>query len=303
MYKRNARRRRCPCLQVLLLVFDRDVSRSVQSHMHRLDTSRPAAVVSERERAIVETVRRLHGLPSTRTLAAYEAHLEHLSVWLAGEPLTDRRLARYILHQYETRGRKSVTSIVAAVNYYFHDAGWPSPHGPLTHRAILACAAADALRPWTTRTSTASYHTADIAAPQSRARTRARVDEGPSRRTGKPSSRESEVAPPNPKTSAGGPDRESEELLLSLFSGRSACKRRRAWTAEEDAALAAIAAENRDRGIRKPGVDSFARRLRKFAATYERTYGAVQKLRLKKEIIRTGPQLEELLKCCAQVRI
>ena len=70
MYKRNARRRRYPCLQVLLLVFDRDVSRSVQSHMHRLDTSRPAAVVSERERAIVETVRRLHGLPSTRTLAA-----------------------------------------------------------------------------------------------------------------------------------------------------------------------------------------------------------------------------------------
>ena len=148
--------------------------------MHRLDTSRPAAVVSERERAIVEPVRRLHGLPSTRTLAAYEAHLEHLSVWLAGEPLTDRRLARYILHQYETRGRKSVASIVAAVNYYFHDAGWPLPHGPLTHRAILACAAADALRPWTTRTSTASYHTADIAAPQSRARTRARVDEGPS---------------------------------------------------------------------------------------------------------------------------
>ena len=246
--------------------------------MHRLDTSRPAVVVSERDRAIVETVRRLHGLPPTRrTLAACEADLKHLSGWLAGEPLTDRRLACCILHQYEPRGRRSATSIVAAVNYYFHDAGWPSPHGPLTHRAILACAAADALRPWTTRTSTGSYHTADIAALEFRARTRARVDEGPSRRAGKPSSPESEVAPRSPKTSAGGSARKSEELLLSLFSGRSACKRRRAWTAEEDAALAAIAAENRDRGIRKTGVDSFARRLRKFAATYERTYAAVQK--------------------------
>ena len=51
----------------------------------------------------------------------------------------------------------------------------------------------------------------------------------------------------------------------------SACVDRR-----ENAAVAAIAAENRDHGIRNHGTDSFVNRLRNFAATRRRTCAAVQ---------------------------
>ena len=50
--------------------------------------------------------------------------------------------------------RTSVTSIVAGLNQYFHDAGRSSPHGPLTNRAVPACATADTLHAGITTTST-----------------------------------------------------------------------------------------------------------------------------------------------------
>ncbi len=123
------------------------------------------------------------------------------------------------------RRRTSVTSIVAGLNQYFHDAGRSSPHGPLTNRAVPACATADTLHAGITTTSTGLARTGTRARTPCAGRRRAVTPAGQPQFAG--------VRSGLAQSKWSGRTRsEVRRVSERLFSGRSACKPRRAWTAE-----------------------------------------------------------------------
>ena len=244
------------------------------SGMHRYESSRPAATASERKRAVAETARRLRGLPPTpSTLVVYRQHLKDISAWLGGQPLSEHTLARYIRWLDESGRRTAVPGVVSAVHHFFYGAGRPLPLGRLNRRAVLACAAADALRCRTTGPVRAS----DITDTPSCAPGAAPSHDAASRRPGITAAESEAPLTRSPKRVGRQGVRTSEDVVTSLFVERSMSTPRRPWTAEEDGELAAIAAENRVHGIRNPGTDRFTSRLKQFADEHDRTYAAVQK--------------------------